>query len=135
MCSVVLFFGLFFLNGCNTSKISGTSTAVTSQNNKELSGGQVKKLLSGNTFTWSHTVRRSGGKFFFGDDGSLKSTKDGMHREGKWYVDKNELCMKQDSGLFCRTIETDNHKKGFFLVKNGEKRVVFLSKKEHGNTI
>lgn len=97
-----------------------------------LTGDEIKTTFEGNTYSWTHTKRADSGKSYLGADGSRILIKNGKTYEGRWAIDGDKVCFKSKKKI-CRTIEKAGD--AFYLVKDGGKRVVKITKVEEGNSI
>ncbi len=100
---------------------------------KKLTGDEIKAIFVGNTFHWRHAKRSDSGKTYFEKNGTSKGVKNGQSRKSGWAVRGDKLCFTGEKKI-CREVES-NGKGGYYLVKNGSKRVVVIEKIEPGNTI
>lgn len=108
-------------------------TPISAFSGQKLSGEEITKTFSGHTYSWTHTKRNDSGKTFLSEDGTVKSVKNGKSRDGGWIVKGNKLCFTTGKKI-CREIESDG-KGGYYLVKDGSKRVINIQQVEQGNTI
>ncbi|MFT5730577.1 MAG: hypothetical protein ACI8PB_004762 [Desulforhopalus sp.] len=59
--------------------------------------------------------------------------KNGKNRGGGWIIKENKLCFTTGKKV-CREIES-NGKGGYYLVRDGSKRVINIEKVEPGDTL
>lgn len=76
---------------------------------KELSGAEVKQLVSGNTVEAVHPSRGYSIITYHSPDGTYRQQRDGEAYSGKWYVDdEGRLCMMRTGwGGECRLIKQE----------------------------
>ncbi len=99
-----------------------------------LTGEQILAAFQGKTVHWEHTKRSDTGMNYYDESGKLEGIKNGSKREGHWKVVWDELCFDTGSKNICRTVASDGDK-GFYLIKNGTKKVIHITKIDEGNTL
>lgn len=133
--SLIFLFVLLSLGACKSNKQATTDNAMASKpsmSGKKLTGDEIKTLLVGNTYHWTHVTRSDSGKSYFNPDGSSKWAKNGSSGESGWAIKADQLCFTGNKKL-CRDVQADG-KGSYYLVKNGSKRVVKIFKIEQGDT-
>ena len=114
--------------------ISILTIPVSSIAGENLTGDEIKSTFDGNTYHWKHAKRTDTGKTYLDASGKTMGVKNGKTREGNWSIKGNQICLKSAKSSVCRDVEKAGNGQ-YYLVKDGNKRVVNITKVEPGKAL